>query len=131
MMKLIVFLLINITSILIPLGCESNNSSDIQVFSTANPTAEEVLSENPDADIFMFSEIIYNAGISWVDELELTKDKYITEIMKHSDEGKDFVNGTANKLSVGTKIYRVKERGDILISETENGDIRFYNLVEG
>jgi hypothetical protein len=75
--------------------------------------------------------IIYKAGVSWVDELELTKDQYITEIVEQSDDGKDFINGTANKLAVGTKIFKVKDRRDILIAETEDGDIRFLKLVEG
>ncbi len=109
-------------------GCKSDQT---QVHSTPNPTAEDILSDNPNANIFMYNQTIYNTGIAWVDELELTKDEFITEIIKKSDNGKDYVDGTANKLSVGTKIYSVKERGDILVAETPEGDIRFYYLVEG
>jgi hypothetical protein len=84
----------------------------------------------PEANIFMYSDTIFNAGVPWVDELELTKDKYITEIIQQSDVGGNFVNGTANKLKVGTKIFNVKERGDVMIAESEDGDIRIYELVE-
>jgi hypothetical protein len=131
MKKVIFVLLLHLFLTLFLIGCESNNSSKIQENYIGNPTADEVLTENPNANIFMFSDIIYNAGVPWVDELQLIKDQYITEITKQTDIGRDFVNGTANKLNVGTKIYSVKERGNILIAETENGDIRFYNLVEG
>jgi hypothetical protein len=89
------------------------------------------LKRDPEANIFMYSDTIFNAGVPWVDELSLTKDKYITEIIQQSENGGKFVNGTGNKLIIGTKIFNVKERGDVMIAETEAGDIRFYNLVEG
>jgi hypothetical protein len=54
------------------------------------------LKRDPEANIFMYSDTIFNAGVPWVDELELTKDKYITEIIQQSDVGGNFVNGTAN-----------------------------------
>ncbi|GGH20190.1 hypothetical protein [Paenibacillus segetis] len=123
--------LIQLLFILILVGCKTNDLDIIQINSTSNPAAEEILTGNPNANIFMYSDIIYNAGVSWVDELELTKDQFMLEIVKNADHGKDFVNGTANKLKVETKIYSVKERGDILIAETNDGDIRFYKLVEG
>ncbi|OAB47187.1 hypothetical protein [Paenibacillus antarcticus] len=96
-----------------------------------NPTAEETLRLDQNANIFMYKDTIYNAGVPWVDELDLTKDIEITEITHKGYRGEDFKNGTANKLKVGTKIYLVKERKDILIAETDKGDIRFYQLVEG
>ncbi|WP_219836837.1 hypothetical protein [Paenibacillus sp. R14(2021)] len=96
-----------------------------------NPTAEEALRMDPDANIFMYNDTIFNTGVPWVDELMLTKDKQVTEISKQKSNGKDFKNGTANKLAKGTKIYRVKERQDILIAETKDGDLRYYNLIEG
>jgi hypothetical protein len=96
-----------------------------------NPSAQDVLRMDPKANVFMYKDTIYNTGIPWVDELKITKDLQVTEITHRSNNGKAFKNGTANKLAVGTKIYRVKERNDILIADTEKGDIRFYQLVEG
>jgi hypothetical protein len=96
-----------------------------------NPTAQEVLRMDQKANVFMYKDTIYNAGVPWVDELKITKDIQVTEITHQSNNGKAFKNITANKLAVGTKIYRVKERNDILIAETEKGDNRFYQLVEG
>lgn len=112
-------------------GCNSGNRPVTGESSTSNPTAEDILSDNPNANIFMFTDIIYNTGIPWVDELELHKDQVVTEILEQSGDGKEFKNGTATQLPVGTKIYSTQERSDILIAETEDGDIRFYGLVEG
>lgn len=108
-------------------GCGFNSGSN----TTGNPTANDVLSTNPDANIFMYQDIIYSAGIDWVDELTLTKDKEITEVIEQQEDGRKFKNGTANKLKAGTKFFSAKERKDILIAETEEGEIRFYSLIEG
>ncbi|MBD0380967.1 hypothetical protein [Paenibacillus sedimenti] len=118
------------------IGCEKEPAKQIskphiETKTIGNPTAQEVLRMDSNANIFMYKDTIYNAGIPWVDELKLTRDIQITEITNQSNNGKAFNNGTANKLSDGTKIFRVKERNDILIAETERGDIRFYQLVEG
>ncbi len=121
-------------SLLIGCGKEPTKQISEQQSETntiGNPTAQEVLRMDSNANIFMYRDTIYNAGVSWVGELNLTKDVQVTEISHQSNVGKDFKNGTANKLEVGTKIFRVKERNDILIAETEKGDIRFYQLVEG
>ncbi len=90
--------------------------SGCRTHGTGNPSAEEVLKDNPSANIFMYKDTIYNSGVSWVDELTLTKDTQVTEIIEQKSKGKDFKNGTANKLTKGTKIYSVKERQDILIA---------------
>ncbi len=112
-------------------GCNSNESTGEKGEFIGNPTAENVLEGNPEANIFMYSDIIYSAGVSWVDEMNLTKDKQITEIAQQKSNGEYFENGTANKLTVGTKIFSVKERSDILIAETKEGDIKYFKLVEG
>ncbi|WP_282937534.1 hypothetical protein [Paenibacillus sp. RC67] len=130
-MRFIVFILL--LTCFITTGCTKEEilMTSEQTKTIGNPTAQEVLSMDPNANVFMCKDMIYNAGIPWVDELKLTKDIQLTEITHQSNDGKAFKNGTANKLTVGTKIFRVKERNDILIAETERGDIRFYQLVEG
>lgn len=122
--------LLIIFMLLLLIGCESNVLPNT-VHVTGNPTAETVLKQNPEANIFMHSDLIYMAEVEWVDELELTKDQLITEIAEQRSAGHLFKNGTANKLPEGTKVYGVKERKDVLIAETEDGDVRFYMLVEG
>ncbi|WP_058302163.1 hypothetical protein [Gorillibacterium timonense] len=96
-----------------------------------NPTADDMLRLDSNANIFMYKDIIFCAGIDWVNEVKLSKEKEIFEITKQMEDGKEFENGTASKLLPGTKIFTTKERNDILIAETKDGDIRFYNLVEG
>ncbi|MDQ0877671.1 hypothetical protein QFZ77_006330 [Paenibacillus sp. V4I3] len=130
-MRIVVFILLLMC--FITTGCTKDEIliTSEQTKTIGNPTAQEVLRMDPNANVFMCKDTIYNAGIPWVDELKLTKDIQVTEITHQSNNGKAFKNGTANKLAVGTKIFRVKERNDILIAETERGDIRFYQLVEG
>lgn len=120
-----------ICSFALLIGCSKEPTKQIETNTIGNPTAQEVLRMDSNANIFMYRETVYNAGVPWVDELKLTKDIQVTEINHQSNNGKDFNNGTANKLEIGTKIFRVKERNDVLIAETGNGDIRFYQLVEG
>jgi len=106
-----------------------NNSFEEHVL--GNPTPQMVLQRNPAADIMMYSNVVLIAGSDWVNEIELTKDTLLSRISLQTDDPAKFVNGTASKLPIGTKIYEVKERGDILIAETNKGDIRYYKLIEG
>lgn len=99
--------------------------------STSNPDAEEVLKLNKDADIFMFNGLIYTTNIDWIEELELTKDKQIGEITKRNTSNSNFENGMANKLPAGAKIFSVKERGNILIAQYEDREVKYLALVEG
>ncbi|WP_261301819.1 hypothetical protein [Paenibacillus andongensis] len=130
-MRIVMFILL--LTCFITAGCTKNEilMTSEQTKTIGNPTAQEVLRMDPNANVFMCKDTIYKAGIPWVDELKLTKDIQVTEITQQSNNGKAFKNGTANKLVVGTKIFRVKERNDILIAETEREDIRLYQLVEG
>lgn|SRR5699024_6483396 len=98
-----------------------------ETITTHNPTVEEILSQDPDADILYLDEIVYATNIDWVDELALTKGEEIGEIEKNTTSSKEFINKTANVLPVGTKIYRAKERNGMLIAD----DKYYYALVEG
>lgn len=93
--------------------------------------AEEVLSLDPDADIFQFDGVIYQTNIDWVEELALTKDVQIGEIKKRNDTNTDFSDDMSNKLPVGTKIFSAKERGDILLVELYGEILKYLAVVEG
>ncbi|WP_231495888.1 hypothetical protein [Paucisalibacillus sp. EB02] len=93
--------------------------------------AEEVLTLNPDADIFQYDGVIYETNIDWVEELSLTKDVQIGEIKTINDSNTDFKNEMANKLPIGAKIFSAKERGDILIVELEGEILKYLAIVEG
>lgn len=116
-------------------GCSglSDDENDIAVDVTENPDAKEVLTDNPDADIFQFDGVIYLTGIDWVEETTLTKDEQVGEIKKQNDKNRDFENKMANKLPVGAKIFSTKEDigGPSLIVESEDETLKHYGNVEG
>ncbi|MGE7092748.1 hypothetical protein ACQKII_15115 [Lysinibacillus sp. NPDC048646] len=93
--------------------------------------AEEVLTLDSDADIFQYDGVIYKTNIDWVEELSLTKDVQIGEIKTKNNANTDFKDGMSNKLPVGTKIFSTKERGDILIVESEGKINKYLAIVEG
>lgn len=93
--------------------------------------AEEVLTLDSDADIFQYDGVIYKTNIDWVEELSLTKDVQIGEIKTKNDANTNFKDEMSNKLLVGTKIFSSKERGDILIVESEGKIKKYLAIVEG
>ncbi len=98
-----------------------------------SPTANEILSKNKKEDIFLMNEVVYvNAEkIDWVKKRELTLGDVVLEIVRQSNDGEDFTEGTATKLPVGTKIYKPIEKGDIYIAIVEGREIRYLGLREG
>lgn len=127
------FVVIIVVSLFSILGCQKN---DVTVENTVskNPTAEEILDESPNSDIFQLNDIIYRTNIKWVNGLEVTRDKQVGEIktiLPKNASLKDFDNGYATLLPEGTKIFDVKERDDVLIVDV-NGEIKkYFALTEG
>lgn len=100
-----------------------------ETITSSKPTAQEVLKEEPNADIIQINGTIYKTNIKRVDDLKVTKDKEIAIIQKTSK--KDIKDGTASKLRVKTKIFSTKEQNDVVIAEI-NGKIKKYiALAEG
>jgi hypothetical protein len=93
--------------------------------------AKEVLTLDSDADIFQFNGVIYKTNIDWVEELSLTKDVQIGEIKTKNDTNTDFKDEMSNKLPIGAKIFSTKERGNILIVESEGEIKKYLAIVEG
>jgi hypothetical protein len=93
--------------------------------------AKEVLTLDSDADIFQFNGVIYITNIDWVEELSLTKDVQIGEIKTKNDTNTDFKDEMSNKLPIGAKIFSTKERGNILIVESEGEIKKYLAIVEG
>lgn len=123
------YLLITALALLIITGCSAKGDEVTEV--SGEIDAEEVLSLDPDADIFQFEGVIYQTNIDWVDKLALTKDVQVGEIKTINDENTDFNDEMANKLKVGSKIFSAKERKDILIVENESGLFHYLAIVEG
>ncbi|MFC5602776.1 hypothetical protein [Sporosarcina koreensis] len=119
--------------ILTAYGCSNSSGTGEleEVHSTGNPDAKEILTLDPEADIFQFEGVIYKTGIDWVEELTLTKVKQVGEIITRNDANTDFEDEMSNKLPVGAKIFSTKERGDILIVESEGEIKKYLAIVEG
>ena len=110
-------------------GC--SNGGEITMVSIDSIDAEEVLTLDPDADIFQFDGVIYKTNIDWVEEVFLTKNVQIGEIKTRNDANTDFKDKMSNKLPVGAKIFSAKERGDILIVESEGEILKYLGIGEG
>ena len=115
-------------------GCSnSSNTGKIEVHTTENPDAKEILTLDPEADIFQFDGVIYQTGIDWVDELTLTKGEQVGEIKKtRNDTDTNFENEMSNKLPVGAKIFStIEKEGPILLVESEGEILKYLALLEG
>ncbi|MCM3732615.1 hypothetical protein M3196_13160 [Fictibacillus nanhaiensis] len=123
-MKRFLWCFLFLTSIFLISACEEQ---ELEKHSSEVPDAEEVLTLDPDADIFMWTNVVYKTNIDWVEPLKLTKDKELGEINSVSSkpDNYQYKNGMANKLPIGSKIYSVKERNDVLVVEV-NGMVKKY-----
>ena len=93
--------------------------------------AKEVLTLDSNSDIFQYKGVIYKTNIDWVEELSLTKDVQVGEIKTKNDTNTNFKDEMSNKLPVGAKIFSNKERGDILIVESDGEIKKYLAIVEG
>jgi hypothetical protein len=98
-----------------------------------NPTPEEILADNENADIFFLNGIVYSNAehIEWVNEKELTLGEEVGEIKEQTSNSDEFENYSATLLPVGTKIYQPVEKGDIYIVRVDGKEIRYLGLREG
>lgn len=95
------------------------------------PTAAEVLKIEPDADIFQWDGVICQAGIDWVDDLELTEKEKIGEISSQAANAAAFKDGAANVLPIGTEIYSVNEQEGLYIVKDKGKSRHYLTLSEG
>lgn len=126
-MKKLKLIYLFIFSLFVLIGCAEKNE-DMNVFVSKNPNAQEVLSLDSNADIFQWNDIIYKTNIDWINELQFTENSKVGKIEANSSKAVEFKNGTANKLSVGTEIFTVKERNDVLMAK-DGGELKFYYLL--
>ncbi|GGO01219.1 hypothetical protein [Saccharibacillus kuerlensis] len=112
-------------------GCTGQDTASTQMSVSSMPTASEVLLINPKANLFQYESTVYEAGVPWVDKLELTRGERLTKVLRQNKNGDSFRDGDATKLKKGTAIYRAKEHVDVLIADTSDEEIRFLLLAEG
>lgn len=137
-MRILPFIIISLSTSLSLFigGCSHSLDSVMEdTHVSENPSAEEILEADPEADIFQLEGVIYQTGIDWVEELTLTKDQFVGEIKSRNDTHTNFEDEMATKLPVGAKIYTVEEgedvSGPILLVETNGSLLSYYGLVEG
>ncbi|MFG6147446.1 hypothetical protein [Halobacillus sp. B23F22_1] len=108
--------------------------------SAGNPTAKEILSENPDADILKLDGLIYSnaSDREWIEEDNYTKNEPIGEVKKQTTNTWWYQNLYASKLPKGTKIYSVNDKeyskGDapaFSMVEKDHKEVIYQSLVEG
>ena len=107
------------------------NKQQTTVHISHAPTAEEVLKENANTDLFMLEDSVYETNIEWVDQLSLTKKDIVGEIESNYSNEAAFKNKMATKLPIGTKIYSTNEREDVLIVQYKGEERKYYRLTEG
>lgn len=103
------------------------------IYVSHNPTPKEMLKENPEADIFLYRDAVaLNAKeIDWVKNLKLTKGEVIGQIVYEYKKGEKFKQGMATKLPIGSKVYKAKERSEVLLVEVDGKFIRYLLVIEG
>ncbi|WP_226036601.1 hypothetical protein [Aquibacillus saliphilus] len=92
-----------------------------------NPTAKEILTGNPDADILKLDGLVYSnaSELEWIKDNEYTRGDQIGEIRKQTTNTWWYRNFSASKLQKGTKIYTSNDK------EYKSGDAPVIVLVEG
>lgn len=113
---------------------KTNTNKSIEKFVIRNPTAEDILAQNPDADIFQWNGIVYRnaSNIEWVQTAELAAGRMVGKITKPYKEGVPFEDEMATKLLVGTEIHEpMKKNGAIFIVNFNGKEIRYLGLIEG
>ncbi|TFB22127.1 hypothetical protein E3U55_07440 [Filobacillus milosensis] len=124
-------------SFLIISGCTSNTDSYYSgevKNSNEVSAAEEYLQKHSGTDLFQKGGIVYTnaSDISWIMESEFSKGVFLGRIEKQTSSDSGFENLTSNFLPVGTKLYDAEGfSGDVIIAETEKGDIPYLGLREG
>ncbi|MFP7478954.1 hypothetical protein [Terribacillus saccharophilus] len=105
--------------------------SEEEVVTIGNPTAEEILESDEGADILQHNGAVYQTGMDWLEEKDITKKEKVGQIKDSSTEGPSFGDGSATHLPVGTSIYSANENGSILLAEVDGELIRYAVLAEG
>lgn len=106
-------------------------SEEEVVVISSKPTAEEILHMEESANILQLNGTVYQTGMDWLNEEDVTRKEKIGQIKNSSTEGQAFEDGTATHLPVGTSIYSVNENESILLAEVDGEFIRYAILAEG
>ncbi|WJY28269.1 hypothetical protein [Sporosarcina trichiuri] len=103
-----------------------------------NPTAKNILKENPEADIVRVGSFVYTASEKPAAEMtNLEKGINIGKVKKTTDSPYFFHDFYASRLEKGSKIYSTDKHGSredtlyILVIEEDGELYEYYTLLEG
>ncbi|MGP4072641.1 hypothetical protein ACTWQB_08820 [Piscibacillus sp. B03] len=117
--------------LLLSTGCTSGEGEE-QV--KPNPTPSSILQENPEADILYVNGIVYKnaSDIEWVVDSDYEKGDDLGIVEKQVKDPEGFRDLTATHLLVGTPLYEAENvSGDVIVAETDEGDLPYLALKEG
>lgn len=95
-------------------------------------TVKEIMEADPDADIFILDQVIYENGtdLEWIQKLKLEIGDEVAEIEIRTTKSDELTDNAATKLPVGTKIYKVNNfKGPVYIAIVEENAIPYVGIV--
>lgn len=109
-----------------------NKDEEEQDYTFGNIKAQSTIDEflAGKHDIFMWDNVVYSTDIEWINALILTECELLGLITYKSVDANTFSNGTANRLNLGSEVYSVNERGDVLIVKDGSSYKYYLKMVE-
>lgn len=97
-----------------------------------NAIPEEVLKENPNADFLIIDNTVYKnvEDVQWVRDISVKEGSVLGRINKTKVK-RNFKNWSATMLDIGTEVYKLEGREDIVLAKKEDKYIPYIKYVEG
>ncbi|EQB85841.1 hypothetical protein J2Z44_002279 [Clostridium punense] len=97
-----------------------------------NATSEVLLKTNTNADFFIMDNTVYKNAIDidWVKGISVKEGSALGRINKTKVK-RNFKNWNATVLGVGTEIYKLEDRQDIVLAKKDDKYIPYIKYVEG
>lgn len=97
-----------------------------------NASPENIYADNNKVDFIVYNDTAYvNSGdVNWIKDLNLKCENELGSI-RRTKVTKNYKNYDATILKIGTKIYSVTGREDIILVLINNEYIPYYAYVEG
>lgn len=113
-------------------GCQDVNSGTHISRSSVEGVASYILSQNPDADFFVFEERIYLKKDN-VDTSNIRRGEIAGKIESNLSPNLTFENLSATNIPINTKIYKLKNENslDRLIADVDGQVILYQVAIEG
>ncbi|MPM35140.1 hypothetical protein SDC9_81730 [bioreactor metagenome] len=95
-------------------------------------TPEAVLKTNTNADFFIMENTVYKNAedVQWVKDIPLKKGNFLGKTNKTKVK-RNFKNWNATSLDIGTEVYKLEGREDIVLAKKEDKYIPYIRYVEG